>query len=187
MAVLRRLILLGALAVGAALSVPALHRQNPDLFEAILRMPRQGGGEPASGSRFNPERNGGAEVLLGRKVRLPADAQGHYIADFKLNGRAVTGLVDTGATLVAINQSTARRIGLKVAASDFRYEVDTANGKARAGAVTLESLQIGRIRVDNVQAMVLEDRALATTLVGMSFLGRLARFEVEGGSLVLEQ
>ena len=51
----------------------------------------------------------------------------------------------------------------------------------------LETVEIGRIRVRDVQAVVLEDQALSGTLVGMSFLSRLSGYKVEYGELVLEQ
>ena len=120
-------------------------------------------------------------------MRLPADARGHFTGDFKLNGRRVEALVDTGATLVAINLSTAKRIGIDLTPADFKYEVDTANGKARAASAMIDNLQIGRIYIENVQALVLDDKALDGTLIGMSFLKRLDKFEVADGALVLTQ
>jgi len=123
----------------------------------------------------------------GRKVRIEADKAGHYRAELKFNGRRIEGLIDTGATVVAINKSTARKIGLPVASLDFRYEVSTANGKAKAAAAIIDTIDIGRIRLDNVEAMVLDDRALGGTLIGMSVLKRLSRYQVEDQVLVLEQ
>lgn len=130
---------------------------------------------------------GGPGAPAGRKVAIDADARGHFVADFKLNGRRLTALVDTGATMVAMNRSTARRIGIALANSDFRHGVQTANGKARAAAATIGSVEIGRIFVRDVQALVLEDDALDGVLVGMSFLNRLQRFQVEDGRLAMQQ
>jgi aspartyl protease family protein len=127
------------------------------------------------------------ESMPGRKVRLPADARGHFTGEFKLNGRRVEALVDTGATLVAINRSMAKRIGIDLKPADFKYEVDTANGKARAASAMIDNLQIGRIYIEGVQALVLDDKALDGTLIGMSFLKRLDKFEVADGALVLTQ
>ena len=124
---------------------------------------------------------------LGRKVLIAADARGHFTTSFKLNGRQVDGLIDTGATLVAINISTARRIGISLNPSDFNQQVNTANGVIKAAVVSIDRLQIGKISVDNIQAVVLDDRALHTNLIGMSFLQRLAKYQVENGSLLLVQ
>ena len=40
--------------------------------------------------------------------------RGHFVGDFRFNGRRIEALVDTGATAVALNLSTARRIGVPV-------------------------------------------------------------------------
>ena len=57
---------------------------------------------------------------------------------------------------------------------------DLADSGARA-------TRVGGIVVRDVQAVVLDDRALSGTLVGMSFLKGLRRFQVENGRLLLEQ
>ncbi len=62
-----------------------------------------------------------------------------------------------------------------------------AFGAIKAAVVTVDHLQIGKISVDNVQAVVLDDRALQTNLIGMSFLGRLASYKAENGTLLLAQ
>lgn len=123
----------------------------------------------------------------GRKVRIEADANGHFQAEIKINGRKIDGLIDTGATLVALNVSTARRLGIAVPQSEFRHEVSTANGKTRAAVVTLSTIEIGRIRVENVDAVVMDDKSLGKTLIGMSMLRQLARFEVKNEFLYIEQ
>ncbi|EPF00274.1 TIGR02281 family clan AA aspartic protease [Rhizobium grahamii] len=128
-----------------------------------------------------------ATAAAGGTMRLRADAQGHYSGDFKINGRPVQGLIDTGATYVALNESFARRLGYTGNRLDFRYSVDTANGQTKAAHVTLDRVEIGGIRVREVEAFVLKDDALTSTLVGMSFLKKLASYSVAGGSLSLKQ
>ena len=128
-----------------------------------------------------------APMPLGRQVLVNADGRGHFTSQFKLNGRQIDGMIDTGATLVAINTSTARRIGISLNPSDFNHQVNTANGAIKAAVVTVDRLQIGKIAIDNVQAMVLDDRALQTNLIGMSFLQRLQKYQVQDGSLLLVQ
>jgi aspartyl protease family protein len=125
--------------------------------------------------------------LSSGEVRLKPDARGHYVADFKMNGRVVTALVDTGASSVAINKSTARKLGLNITANDFIYEASTANGKTKMAIATIREIQIGRILVRNVEAAVLDDKALDGTLLGMSFLRQLDGFTVSDGDLILKQ
>jgi aspartyl protease family protein len=186
---LRQLIILG-LCAGTSVLIPIAYEANPQVFHTLLQ---PGAGERAHGAAPAVARTAGSkapaqpEMPTGRKVRLAADPRGHFLADFKLNGRRVEALVDTGATAVAINASTARRIGLSLKSSDFRHSVSTANGEARAAAVMLDRVEIGRIHVENIEAVVLEDKALSGTLIGMSFLKRLGKFEVADGSLLLAQ
>jgi len=104
---------------------------------------------------------------------------GHYTGTFKMNGKPVDAMVDTGASTVAINVSTARRLGFSPAALDFRYDVSTANGSIKAAHVVLDRVEIGSIRVKEVDAFVLSDEALSSTLVGMSFMSKLKSYTAE--------
>jgi aspartyl protease family protein len=116
---------------------------------------------------------------------LRADGRGHFTGAFRINGKSVPGLVDTGASLVAMNESTARRLGFGVNGLDFRYTVNTANGSTEAAHVVLDRIEIGNVRVRDVEAFVLRDKALSSTLVGMSFLNKLKSYQVKGESLTL--
>jgi aspartyl protease family protein len=183
---LRKLILVGILA-GSSASIPMLYESNPALFDRLLK-PAESAPEKTpliAVNRMAPPEP--AEVLQGRKVRLVADERGHFSGDFKLNGRKVNAMIDTGATVVAINLSTARRIGVNVLPNDFQHSVNTANGSVRAAAVTIDTLQIGRIFIRDVQAVVLDDKALGGTLIGVSFLSRLGKYQVENGALLMVQ
>ncbi len=120
-------------------------------------------------------------------VRLKPDERGHYVAEFRMNGKSVTALVDTGASMVAINKTTARKLGINVGPADFKYEVNTANGTAKVAAAVIREIQIGRVRVRDVEAAVLDDKALDGTLLGMTFLKRLEGFSVTDGDLILKQ
>ncbi len=183
---LRKLIIFGIFA-GSSASLPILYQSNPEAVMSYLS------------SRFSdaparvtttveidpavlPRQNTG-----GRRVSIERDDAGHFVGDFKFNGRKIEGLVDTGATAVAINLSTARRIGVSVSASDMTQIVRTANGETRAAIVTIDRLDIGRISVNNVQAIVLEDSALGGVLIGMSFLNRLNKYQVDGNAMLLSQ
>lgn len=132
-----------------------------------------------------PAGQGAARYTGNRSATIGVDANGHFTGVFSINGRKEEGLVDTGASMVAINVSTAQRLGLAKANLDFRYAVDTANGKARAAYIRLDRIEIGPVRMENVGAMVLDDKALSGTLIGMSFLKGLSSYKVEGGKLHL--
>lgn len=118
-------------------------------------------------------------------VNLKADARGHFNATFRINGKSFDGLVDTGASMVAINETIARRLGYGVNSLDFKYAISTANGQTMAAYVKLDRVEIGAIRVQNVDAMVLKDNALSNMLIGMSFLKQLSSFKVSVGEMRL--
>lgn len=181
---LRKLIILTFFAVVSAL-IPFVYERNPELFHAILEPSKPQIVAKAEITTLQPPSQ--TEVLLGRKVRVAADPFGHFNADFRLNGHSVDAMVDTGATLVAMNTSTARRVGIRISPADLKYTVRTANGETRAAGVIIQKLQIGRIVVENVEAVVLDDSALDGTLIGVSFLKRLAKYQVENNSLLLVQ
>jgi len=127
------------------------------------------------------------QPLSGRKARIKMDNRGHFYTEARMNGRKIPVLVDTGATSVAINETTARKMGIRLSDSDFKYDVNTANGRTKAASITIKRIEIGRVRVNNVRAMVLDDRSLSSTLLGMSFLGELKSFGVKNRQLLLEQ
>ena len=120
-------------------------------------------------------------------VELPADNYGHYQASVEVNGRTIRAMVDTGATVVAMSHRDARRAGITVATTDYTSRVRTANCIARVAPVTLSRVRIGDIVVRNVRGVVSEPGKLNGTLLGMSFLSRLSRFEIRSGRLILQE
>lgn len=120
-----------------------------------------------------------------RAAVVPMSRDGHFSADFRINGRVVKGLIDTGATYVAINTSTARTLGLGLANSDFKHQVRTANGVTSAALVNLDRMEIGAITVHDIEAFVLNDQALSSTLIGMSFMSKLQSYRVRDNRLEL--
>lgn len=120
-----------------------------------------------------------------RAALIPMAREGHFTADFRINGRSVKGLIDTGATYVAINRSTARHLGVSPIQSDFKHQVRTANGTTSAALVNLDRMEVGAILVDNVEAFVLEDQALSATLIGMSFMSKLKSYRVNNNRMEL--
>lgn len=183
---LRNLLILGVCA-GIAALVPALYQSNPDVFRSLVELDDQSRPLATKVEAVRVAPAAAAPAPLGKKVMLPADQQGHFSGAFKLNGRSVEAMVDTGATVVAINLSTARRIGLTLKPADFTLQIDTANGRTRAAVANIDSVQLGRIVVEDVQAVVLDDKALGGALIGMSFLKRLDKYQVENGTLLLVQ
>jgi aspartyl protease family protein len=125
------------------------------------------------------------DSLSGRSARIAAGRGGHYIANATMNGRTIEVMVDTGATLVAINESTARQLGIRLTPADFKYRVNTANGFTMAASTVIEEIRIGRVTVRDVPSLISRDSALSSSLLGMSFLGKLKKVSFENGDMVL--
>jgi aspartyl protease family protein len=122
-----------------------------------------------------------------RKVELAAGGNNHFFADAELNGRSVNVMVDTGASMVALTYEDARRAGINPRDSEFTGRSSTANGIARYAPVDIDRVSIGGIEVRNVRAAVMEEGKLETSLLGMSYLGKIGGFSVKSGRLVLEE
>jgi aspartyl protease family protein len=122
-----------------------------------------------------------------RTVTLAPDRNGHFQTDARVEGRDIGFMVDTGATVIALTESDAARIGIRPFAQDYTMNVSTANGAAKAAPARIASIDIGGVVVRDVDALVMPDKVLSTNLLGMAFLSRLKRFEYANGRLVLEQ
>lgn len=105
-------------------------------------------------------------------VVLPADSRGHFITDGAINGNTLQFLVDTGATLVTLSSSEARRLGINYL-SGKRALSQTANGVVSAYRIQIDTVRVGDITAHNVDAIVIEGNGLPITLLGMSFLNRM--------------
>ena len=127
-----------------------------------------------------------SEDLFKHGVQLRGDQLGHFHADAQINGRSISVLVDTGASLVAMSYEDAMAAGITVRPDDFRYVSNTANGQARFARVRLDEVRIGIITVRNVEAAVSQPGKLNKTLLGNSFLNKV-RYSVQSGMMVLEQ
>ena len=119
-------------------------------------------------------------------VEVKAAANGHFYIDARINRRPVRLMVDTGASVVALRQSDAAALGIRPRRADFDQPVHTANGTTYAASATLGSMEVDGILLSDVAAAVLPDDQLGVNLLGGSFLNRLRRFEVQGGTLLLE-
>lgn len=122
-----------------------------------------------------------------RSVTVPRDRRGHFETEGRIDGQRIRFMVDTGASVIAINESSAAQIGVRPLRTDYTAAVSTANGIVKAARTRLPRVQVGELIVHDVDAMVLPDAALSQNLLGLSFLSKLKRFEYADGKMVLEQ
>jgi aspartyl protease family protein len=123
----------------------------------------------------------------GRSVSIARDARGHFQTDGRIEGQRIGFMVDTGASMIALNEKSAAQFGLRPTPADYKVSVSTANGTIKAARTRLAMVDIGGLVVRDVDAMVLPDEALSENLLGLSFLSKLKRFEYSNGKMVLEQ
>lgn len=122
-----------------------------------------------------------------RSISIAQDGRGHFQTDARIDGQRIDFMVDTGASVVALNERSAARFGLRPSRSDYNATVATANGSLKAARARIPMMDVGGLIVRDVEAMVLPDEALSENLLGLSFLSKLRRFEYSNGRLVLEQ
>jgi aspartyl protease family protein len=197
-------------AAGSALAAPTIHVEGLLTDAAILQVDGErkmlrvgdtfrGVTLVAAYSRTATLEVGGETLVLGLSSRIgsnyeppPAqvvtiqrDALLQYHTVATINGRQLAALVDTGANVVAMNSAHATSLGL-----DYRSGtpamVETASGQVSAWIVILPSVSVGGIRVESVQASVVEGDFPATVLLGMTFL-RHVKLQEESGVLSLSR
>jgi len=112
-------------------------------------------------------------------VALDRNRMGHYVATGYINGEPVELLVDTGATAVAVSEDVARDAGLE---RGYPHQVMTANGTATAYMTRIDTLDLGEIRMRNVEASITPGMRNHQVLLGMSFLRDLD-FSQRNGTL----
>jgi aspartyl protease family protein len=105
-------------------------------------------------------------------VTLFSDTSGFFHAEGSINGTAVTFLVDTGASNIAINSATAKRVGIDYTKGRVGI-ARTASGYARVYSIQLATVKVGGIELRNVEAGVIDGPQPETPLLGMSFLNAL--------------
>jgi aspartyl protease family protein len=105
-------------------------------------------------------------------VSLYADSRGHFTGNLTINGASLKYLVDTGATTVALNSGDAKFAKIDYEKGE-QIAVSTANGNVSAYLVKLNTLKIGTITLNNVEATVTEGGSPAIVLLGMSALNKL--------------
>ena len=113
----------------------------------------------------------GASAPAAETATFTADVRGHFASDGQVNGRALRFVVDTGATLVALPVSEAQRLSLDYKKGQ-KVPMNTANGVTAGYLLKLDSVRVGGITVQGVDAVVIEGGGFATPLLGMSFLNR---------------
>jgi aspartyl protease family protein len=119
------------------------------------------------------------------EVVVPRRADGGFTVKARIDGRDLRLAFDTGASTVVLTAESAAALGLHPEPGAFTVPVQTANGRAMAAPVRLDAIAVGPIVARRVSALVTRPGTLSVNLLGMSFLERLASYEVRGSRLIL--
>lgn len=119
-----------------------------------------------------------------KQLRINSGQHGHYFYRGSINGFSVDFLVDTGASSIAINANTAKRLGISRRMSRGNVYVNTANAKVTGYLVTLREVKLGAIVVNNIEAVIMPNEYPEKILLGNSFLSK-CDIKIENGVLVL--
>jgi aspartyl protease family protein len=124
------------------------------------------------------------QVVSGKEVRIRMSADGHFWASATLNGVKKRMLIDSGATVTAISDSTAAAARVDSAVGLAPVVLKTANGMAPARTGSVEELRLGNILARDLKVVVSPTLG-DLDVIGMNFLSKLASWRVEGRTLVL--
>jgi aspartyl protease family protein len=171
----------GILAIAAALLVPHF------VGQSVPSAQQQGVSTAAARSAMAAPEPRQTNSAYGRTLTVRADKRGHFNVEGRVDGRRMDFVVDTGATIIAIPEREAARLGIHPARREYVAEIRTANGTIYGAPTRLAMVEVGGLMVRDVQAVVMPNQALSENLLGMSFLSRLRRFEFADGRLMLEQ
>ena len=117
----------------------------------------------------------------GQAVLIRKSLNGH----FEAAGEPVSFLIDTGATSIALSHADALRVGFSEGDLSYTLIINTANGRARAAPVRLDTVTIGTVERQGLRAMVAEPGQLEQSLLGMNFISSLTAFEMRRDEVIL--
>jgi len=120
----------------------------------------------------------------GTRIVLSASSGGHFLTQGAINGRAVSFILDTGATMVAMSAADAQRIGLDFSKGQ-PVMLNTANGNAPGYRIKLDSVRVGDVEVYDIDAIVAQ-QPMPYILLGNSFINHFS-MRRDADQMVLEK
>ncbi|MDE1467927.1 retropepsin-like aspartic protease family protein [Aurantiacibacter sp. D1-12] len=124
------------------------------------------------------------QVVEGEETRIPLHVDGHYWLEAEVNGHRAAFLVDTGATLTAVSETTAAAAGLEKQNTGVPVRLQTANGTVSAHMTNIDEMRFGNVAARGLDAVIAPGLG-QTNVIGMNLLSRLASVRIEQGELIL--
>ncbi len=135
-------------------------------------------------ARFTETLGIDGQALDGKEVRIRMSPDGHFWARATINGVEQRLLIDSGATITALSERTARRAAVERRAGVVPLMLRTANGTVRADTGSIDTLRLGAITARHLRT-VTSPAFGDTDVLGMNFLSQLESWRVEGRTLIL--
>lgn len=120
----------------------------------------------------------------GQALHIPVAEDGHYWVEGRINGTAARFLIDSGATVTALSEQTARAAGLNFEMGEPGVILNTANGRIEAQRSSISTLSVGPINASDLPVLI-SPAFGEVNVVGMNFLSRLKSWGVQNGEMVL--
>jgi len=124
------------------------------------------------------------QEVAGKELRVGMSSDGHFWALASVNGVQRRMLIDSGATVTAVSQRTAREAKIDAGTSLAPVVLRTANGATRAETGSIDELRVGNIVARNLK-VVTSPGLGDLDVLGMNFLSKLESWRVEGRALIL--
>jgi aspartyl protease family protein len=109
---------------------------------------------------------------------------GHFWVLASINGVKTRMLVDSGATVTAVSEATARAAHIDTGRGLTPVVLRTANGVAPAETGSVDELRAGNIVARNLKVVTAPGLG-GLDVLGMNFLSQLQSWRVEGQTLIL--
>ena len=135
-------------------------------------------------SRFTEALGLDDQQVVGRELRVRMSPDGHFWVNATINGVERRMLIDSGATITAISESTARATGVDAGKGLAPVVLRTANGVAPARTGSIDKLRVGNIVARNLK-IVTSPGLGGIDVIGMNFLSQLQGWRVEERTLIL--
>ena len=115
------------------------------------------------------------------QIILKRNRNGHYIFNGYVNNQKVKFLVDTGATVTSIPYNFGKSLGLQQGRA---FKVQTANGTTTAYSTELKTLNLGDIKLKNVDASLVSGMTGKEALLGMNVLKHFELIQRDGKLII---
>jgi aspartyl protease family protein len=135
-------------------------------------------------ARFTAKLGLDDQQVSGKELRVRMSSDGHFWVVASINGVNRRMLIDSGATVTALSEATARAADIEAGTGLAPVVLRTANGSTPAKTGSIDELRVGNIVARNLKIVTAPGLG-GLDVLGMNFLSKLQSWRVEGRTLVL--